>query len=81
MSKFVKYLQADSPRGFLKSLATVAKSTLLAIMDQIETYIGQEIAWDMASNSNEKLGPAKYDWGPVPIPVPTVSVLGVTKFV
>ena len=75
MSKFVKYLQADSPRGFLKSLATVAKSTLLAIMGRMATYNGQEIA----SNSNEKLGPAKYDWGPVPIP--QVSVPGVTKFV
>jgi len=75
MSKFVKYLQADSPRGFLKSLATVAKSTLLAIMGRMATYTGQVIA----SNSKEKLGPAKYDWGPVPIP--QVSVPGVTKFV
>ena len=75
MSKFVKYLQADSPRGFLKSLATVAKSTLLAIMGRMATYTGQVIA----SNSKEKLGPAKYEWGP--IPVPKVSVLGVTKFV
>jgi hypothetical protein len=38
----------------LKSSDTVAKSTLLAIMDQIETNIGQEIAWDMACNSKEK---------------------------
>ena len=75
MSKFVKYLQADSPRGFLKSLVTVAKSTLLAIMGRMATYTGQEIA----SNSKEKLGPAKYEWGPVPIP--QVSVPGVTKFV
>jgi hypothetical protein len=79
MSKFVKYLQADSPRGFLKSLATVAKSTLHAIMGRMATYTGQEITWDMAWNSKEKLGPTKYEWGPVPIP--QVSVPGVTKFV
>ena len=75
MSKFDKLLQADSPRGFLKSLAAVAKSTLLASMGLMATYTGQEIA----SNSKEKLGPAKYEWGPVPIP--QVSVPGVTKFV
>ena len=57
----------------------MAKSTLLAIMGRMATYTGQEIAWDMAWNSKEKLGPTKYEWGP--IPVPQIAVPGVTKFV
>jgi hypothetical protein len=57
----------------------MAKSTLLAIMGRMATYTGQEITWDMAWNSKEKLGPAKYEWGP--IPVPQIAVPGVTKFV
>jgi len=57
----------------------MAKSTLLAIMGRMATYTGQEITWDMAWNSKEKLGPTKYEWGP--IPVPQIAVPGVTKFV
>ena len=57
----------------------MAKSTLLAIMGRMATYTGQEITWDMAWNSKEKLGPTKYEWGPVPVPL--VAVPGVTKFV
>ena len=79
MSKFDEHPQADSRSGFLKSLAAVAKSTFLAIMHRMATYTWQKITWDMAWNSKEKLGPAKYEWGPVPIP--QVSVPGVTKFV
>jgi len=52
---------------------------LLAIMGRMATYTGQEITWDMAWNSKEKLGPTKYEWGPVP--VPQIAVPGVTKFV
>jgi len=79
MSKFDKHFQANSRCGFLKSLVTVAKSTLLAIMGRMATYSRQEITQDMAWNAKEKLGPAKYEWGPIPIP--QVSVPGVTKFV
>ncbi len=56
----------------------MAKSTLLAIMGRMAAYTGQEITWEMAMKSKEDLTPAKYAWGPVPMP--EVALPGVTRF-
>lgn len=57
----------------------MATSTMLAIMGRMAAYTGQQITWDMAINSQERLGPETYDWKsaftPLPLPVP-----GRTKF-
>ncbi len=49
-------------------------STMLAIMGRMAAYTGQQITWDQAMNSQEKLGPDKVDWNmslPVaPMPLP-----------
>jgi len=55
----------------------MAKSTLLAIMGRMATYTGQEVTWEAALNSKERLGPEKYEWGPAP-PV-KIAIPGVTK--
>jgi predicted dehydrogenase len=57
----------------------MTKSTLMAIMGRMATYTGQVITWDMALNSKEKLGPEKYEFGP--LAMPEVARPGVTKFV
>ncbi len=57
----------------------MTKSTLMAIMGRMATYTGQEITWEMALNSKEKLGPEKLAFGSYP--VPPVAKPGVTKFV
>lgn len=57
----------------------MAKSTLLAIMGRMAAYTGQQITWEQALNSKEDLSPAKYEFGP--LPVPPVAVPGVTKFI
>jgi len=57
----------------------MAKSSLMAIMARMAAYTGQQITWDMAFNSKEDLSPAKYDWGP--LPMPEVAKPGVTKFI
>jgi hypothetical protein len=57
----------------------MAKSTLMAIMGRMATYTGQEITWEMALNSQEKLGPEKLAFGSYP--VPPVARPGETKFV
>jgi len=62
MSKFDKHLQADSRNAFLNSLATIANSTLLAIMGRMATFMWQEITWDMAWNFKEKLGLRNMNW-------------------
>ena len=49
----------------------VAESTLTAIMGRMATYSGKEITWDQALSSDEKWGPASYEFGPLPVdPVP-----------
>ena len=49
----------------------VAESTLTAIMGRMATYSGKEVTWDQALNSDEKWGPASYEFGPLPVdPVP-----------
>src|SRR5216683_3408295 len=57
----------------------MTKSTLMAIMGRMATYTGQVITWEQAMNSTEDLTPAKYEFGP--LPVPPVARPGVTKFI
>ncbi len=51
-----------------------AISTLTAIMGRTAAYTGQKVTWEEMLNSTEKLGPDKYEMGPVnmefPVPVP-----------
>lgn len=57
----------------------MTKSTLMAIMGRMASYTGQEITWEMATNSKEDFTPSSYAFGPHP--VAAVPVPGVTKFV
>jgi predicted dehydrogenase len=56
----------------------MAKSTLLAILGRMAAYTGQVITWEDALNSREDLTPARYEFGP--LPVPPVAMPGVTRF-
>jgi predicted dehydrogenase len=51
-----------------------AISTLTAIMGRTAAYTGQLVTWEEMMNSTTKLGPEKYEMGPVdmqfPVPVP-----------
>jgi len=49
-------------------LENTAVSTLTAIMGRISAYTGKEITWDEMMNSDLKLGPQVFDFGPVDIP-------------
>jgi len=57
----------------------MATSTLLAMMGRMAAYTGQQITWEQALNSQEKLGPANIDWNesftPRATPMP-----GITRF-
>jgi len=54
-----------------------AISTLVAIMGRISAYTGKETTWDEMMNSDLKLGPRVFEWGPVDIdksiPLPGVA--------
>lgn len=54
-------------------------STWLAMMGRMAAYTGQQVTWDKALNSREKLGPEEIDWNgrfsPRATPMP-----GITRF-
>ena len=58
----------------------MATSTLLAMMGRMAAYTGQQITWDMALNSQEKLFPEHLDWNGT-MEVPKRAEPGITKFV
>jgi predicted dehydrogenase len=55
-----------------------ASSTLLAIMGRVAAYTGQAVTPEQVLNSKLDLSPARYEFGPNP--VPPVPVPGTTKF-
>ena len=55
----------------------MANSSMIAIMGRMANYTGETITWEQAMASQERLGPATYEWGDVP--EPEVAIPGVTK--
>ena len=56
----------------------MAHTTLMAIMGRMAAYTGQEITWEQALNSQQKLVPDRLDWN-TKIDEPPVAMPGVTK--
>jgi predicted dehydrogenase len=57
----------------------MSQSTMLAIMGRMAAYTGQQITWEDAMNSKEKLGPEQYSWN-LDYPVAPVAKPGITEF-
>ena len=57
----------------------MAQSTLAALMGRMAAYTGQEITWEMALNSQEKLVPENLTWD-MKLPITPMAVPGRTKF-
>jgi predicted dehydrogenase len=55
-------------------------STLLAMMGRMAAYTGQEVTWEQALNSQEKLFPDQLDMS-ASLPVPPRAQPGITKLV
>ncbi|MCL5097412.1 MAG: Gfo/Idh/MocA family oxidoreductase [Candidatus Omnitrophica bacterium] len=62
----------------LNEAQRAAESTLTAIMGRESAYSGQIIDWDSALESKLDLSPAKYEFGP--LPVPPVALPGIYDF-
>ncbi len=58
----------------------LATSTMLAIMGRMAAYTGQQVTWEQAMNSQEKLVPEHLDWKGS-LPVQPRALPGITKFV
>lgn len=56
----------------------LATSTLLAIMGRMAAYTGQQVTWDQALNSQDKLIPEHLTWDGS-LPVPPRAEPGITK--
>ena len=52
----------------LNEAQAVAESTLTGIMGRESAYSGKSVEWEEALNSSQRLGPDKYEMGPVPFP-------------
>jgi hypothetical protein len=52
----------------LNEAQAVAESTLTGIMGRESAYSGKSVEWDEVLNSSQRLGPDKYEMGPVPFP-------------
>ena len=70
-------LRKNQPVNDGKRMAT---STLLALMGRMAAYTGQEITWQQAMNSQERLVPEHIDMG-ASLPVAPRAQPGITKFV
>ncbi len=70
-------IRKNQPVNDGKRLAT---STLLAIMGRMAAYTGQQVTWEQAMNSQEKLVPEHLDWNGS-LDVPPRAQPGITKFV
>jgi predicted dehydrogenase len=57
----------------------MANSTLAAIMGRMAAYTGQQVTWEMAMNSKEKLVPDAPAWD-MSLPIVPLAIPGVTKF-
>ena len=68
-------IRAGKPLNVAKD---VAETTLTGIMGREAAYSGQTIEWDDALNSKMRLGPDKYELGPLPFP--PVAMPGQYKF-
>jgi hypothetical protein len=58
----------------------MAHSTLMGIMGRMAAYTGQEITWEQAMNSQQKLVPDQLDWK-MKLEIAPMAMPGVTKLV
>jgi predicted dehydrogenase len=56
----------------------MANSTMLAIMGRMAAYTGQEVTWEQAINSQERLVPAQLDWK-MKLPIAPMAIPGKAK--
>lgn len=61
-------IEAMRGGGYINEGRQVAESTMAAIMGRMAGYTGLEVTWDQAMNSQESLLPAKFEFGPLPVP-------------
>jgi predicted dehydrogenase len=77
LEEFIASIRAGRPINDGKRMA---QTTLMAIMGRMAAYTGQEITWDQALNSQEKLMPGDLDWN-TRWDLPPIATPGLTQLV
>ncbi len=62
---FIASIRAGKP---INEAQSIAESTLTAIMGRDSAYSGRSVEWDEHLNSPRRLGPEKYEMGPIAVP-------------
>ena len=75
--EFLASIRAGRP---INDGARMAHTTLMAVMGRMAAYTGQEITWEEALNSEERLMPEKLDWN-TKLELPPIATPGITKFI
>jgi len=63
--ELVNAIRTDTP---FNELENTAISTMTAIMGRVSAYTGKDVTWEEMMNSDLKLGPKVFEFGPVDIP-------------
>ena len=58
----------------------MAQSTMMGLMGRMAAYTGQEISWEQAMNSQEKIVPDELDWK-MKLDIAPLAMPGTTKFI
>ncbi len=64
-ANLIRSIRAGTP---LNEARNIAESTLAGIMGRDAAYSGQLVKWDTLLDSEKRLGPDKYEFGPLPFP-------------
>jgi len=75
--EFLASIRAGRP---INDGTRMAHTTLMAVMGRMAAYTGQEITWEEALQSQERLMPEKLDWN-TKLDLPPIATPGMTKFV
>ncbi|HEX2969520.1 MAG TPA: Gfo/Idh/MocA family oxidoreductase [Bacteroidales bacterium] len=76
LQEHIDFVTSIRQNAAFNELENTAISTMTAIMGRISAYTGKETSWDEMMNSDLKLGPTIYEFGPVAIDK-SVPVAGV----
>ncbi|NLX98773.1 MAG: Gfo/Idh/MocA family oxidoreductase [Rhodopirellula sp.] len=59
---------------------SMLKSNQMALMARESAHTGEQVTWEMATNSQQNLMPANLDWN-MKLDVPPLTIPGITKFI
>jgi predicted dehydrogenase len=76
-NEFLASIRAGRP---INDGTRMAHTTLVAVMGRMAAYTGQEITWEEALHSQERLMPEKLDWN-TKLELPPIATPGMTRFI